>query len=199
MYKAHCSNLPCKGVVFFFFFSGSFIWGNEATWGRNPIALRGRWGRWEVGERWCNAGKREEMATCKALGIIYRFQVNRGRNSPVCHPYSGIVERTIAQALLWEKGCVGLGPSRCHSGKLKSHFVLIKVIALGNRGCNIEETPPPSSDHALASPILGLPCHTSHANEGSSGRTFGRGVREAETIGVVSSRRLFGKPNMKKR
>lgn len=49
---------------------------------------------------------------------------------------------TLAQGFLWEKRCVGLGPSRCHSGKPKSHPVLIEVIVLGNMGYNTEETPP---------------------------------------------------------
>lgn len=134
------------------------------------------------------------MATSKALGIVYRFQANRGRSSPVCHPYSGMVGKTLAQGLLWEKRCVGLGPSRCHNGKLKSYLVLIKVIALGNRGCNTEETPPSSSDRTLASLTLGLPSHTSHALGGH----LGKGLERLKPLVWYHQEDSLGNPTWKR-
>lgn len=74
--------------------------------------------------------------------------------------------------------------------------MLVEVRTLGNRGCDREETPPSAPDHTLASFTQS---HKSFIQtEATLSRTFGKGVTGVETVAVVSSRRLLGKPKGKR-
>lgn len=74
--------------------------------------------------------------------------------------------------------------------------MLVEVRTLGNRGCDTEETPPSAPDHTLAS------FTQSHKwfvqTEATVSRTFGKGATGVETVAMVSSRRLLGKPKGKR-
>ena len=73
--------------------------------------------------------------------------------------------------------------------------MLVEVRTVGNRGCDREETPPSAPDHTLASFTQS---HKSFIQtEATLSRTFGKGVTGVETVAVVSSRRLLGKPKGK--
>ena len=48
------------------------------------------------------------MSTLEATGIVYRFQVNHGCNSSVCHPCRGMVGRLLPKVCCELRGVLGL-------------------------------------------------------------------------------------------
>ena len=90
------------------------------------------------------------MATSEATGG-YRFQVKCGCHSPTCRPGEGWWGDSCSQFVPREGMRWAWTFQTLHSGKPESHRVLTEVTALGNRGCDTEETPPSFPDHTLAS------------------------------------------------
>lgn len=140
-----------KGVYFLQrnIFSGS-LWGNEAM--RLEWPCPGGW--WAVCCLLMECRLKPEGGNghFEATGVI-GFITHGGNNSPACHPAVGWRGNSsplfaLKEGVCWTWTWTFL---MLPSGKPESHRLLIEVTALGDGGCDREETPPSAPDHTVAS------------------------------------------------
>lgn len=135
------------------------------------------------------------MATSEATRVI-GFITHGGNNSPACHPAVGWRGNSsplfaLKEGVCWTWTWTFL---MLPSGKPESHRLLIEVTALGDGGCDREETPPlcPWPHCSFSHPVTQIV-----PTEAALGRTFGKGVRGLKLLVWCRQEDSVGNPKEK--